>query len=139
MRNLFVTLVLLMSGVASAQSYLAVGSSFSKDNVGTFWMAGINTSEDNDVVVACDASLNFTSDHSFLRLSVMPQYDLGPIRVGAGFATYYSTKDFGYSGFTGSFSTKIEHSVNDGVAFFITTDYTRELGNLNHFGIKLNL
>lgn len=139
MRNLFITLVLLMSGVASAQSYLSVGSSFSKDNVGTFWMAGINTSEDNDIVVACDASMNFTSDHSFARISVIPQYDLGPVRIGAGFATYFSAKDFGYSGFTGSISTKIEHAVNEGVAFFIITDYTRELGNLNHIGIKLNL
>ena len=48
-----------MSGVANAQWYGSVGSSFGEDNVGAFYKVGIETDSNDNFNVASEASLNF--------------------------------------------------------------------------------
>ena len=61
-----------MSGVANAQWYGSVGSSFGEDNVGAFYKIGIETDSDDNFNVASEASLNFMYSNKFLRLAVIP-------------------------------------------------------------------
>lgn len=135
MRNIFIILV-LMSGVANAQWYGSVGSSFGEDNVGAFYKIGIETDSDDNFNVASEASLNFMYSNKFLRLAVIPQYSIADQwTVGAGVSTYWSNSYFGTAKWTGGYATKAQYNHDETLSFAVTLDNTIDLGHTGFFGV----
>jgi len=140
MRNLFLSLALLATGVSSAQQfYGSVGASAGNDNMGTFFMAGVNTTEHDKFSIGSEVSLNFMWKNSFIRASFIPQYEVGPVRIGLGASGYFSNKDFNSAKFVLGGTTRFEYLTKENLSYVITSDFTDDKNAVVQFGIKFNL